>query len=70
MQVGAKFLRGCILPELCNKVKWFHSGMTDQFREDEMHALIIGESFGDGLTDVAGMVRLTISRVDCRLTYQ
>ena len=63
-------MRGCLSPKLHNKVKWFHSGITDQFREDEMHALIIGESFGDKSTDAAGMVSLTLSRVDCRITYQ
>jgi hypothetical protein len=41
---------------LRDKVKWFHSGMTDDFREKEMHALIIGDSYGEGSTDAAGMV--------------
>ena len=59
MQAGAEFLRCCLSPELVNKVKWFHLSMIDQFREDEMHTLIIGESFGDGSTDAAGMVSLT-----------
>jgi len=30
--------------------------MTDSFQEKEMHALIIGESYGEGSTDAAGMV--------------
>ena len=30
--------------------------MTDEFREDEMHALLVGDVFGYGATDAAGMV--------------
>lgn len=67
-QAGAEFLRACLSPELCDKVKWFHSGMTDQFREDEMHALIISESLGEGSTDAAGMVSLTASKVEIIIT--
>lgn len=55
-QAGAEYLRARLSPELRGKIKWFHSGMTDEFREEEMHALIIGESFGEGSTDAAGMV--------------
>jgi superfamily II DNA helicase RecQ len=46
-----------------DKVKWFHSGMTDEFREEEMHALIISESFGEGSTDAAGIVSLLALRL-------
>jgi len=67
-QAGAEFLRACLSPKLCDKVKWFHSGMTDQFREDEMHALIIGESLGEGSTDAAGMVSLTALKVEIIIT--
>jgi len=70
-QAGAKFLRARLSPELCDKVKWFHSGMTDEFREDEMHTLIIGESFGEASTNAARMVSLTTSRSSSlQLTYQ
>ena len=30
-QEGAEFLCQHLAPELCDKVKWFHSGMTDDF---------------------------------------
>ena len=30
--------------------------MTDEFREDEMHALLVGDVFGHAATDAAGMV--------------
>lgn len=55
-QAGAEYLRARLSPELRDKVKWFHSGMTDGFREKEMHTLIIGESYGECSTDAAGMV--------------
>jgi hypothetical protein len=32
--------------------------MTDEFREEEIHALVVGEVFGHGATDAAGMVSL------------
>ena len=40
-QAGAEYLQACLLPELWDKVKWFHFGMTDEFCEEEIHALII-----------------------------
>jgi superfamily II DNA/RNA helicase len=57
-QEGAEFLHQCLAPELHDKVKWFHSGMTDDFREDEMHALLVGDVFGHAATDAAGMVHI------------
>ena len=65
-QAGTEFLRARLSPELRDKVKWFHSGMTDQFREEEMHALIIGELLGEGATDAAGMVSLKALRFALR----
>lgn len=55
-QAGGEYLRQRLSPELRDKVKWFHSGMTDEFREDETYALIIGEALGDAATDAIGMV--------------
>lgn len=55
-QAGAEYLRSRLSPELRDKIKWFHSGMTDEFREEEMNALIIGNVFGHAATDAAGMV--------------
>lgn len=62
-QAAAEYLQSCISPELQDKVKWFHSGMTDEFCKDEMHTLIIGESFGEASMDAAGMVSLLALRV-------
>lgn len=58
-QAGAEFLRERLAPDLRDKVKWFHSGMTDEFREEEMHALQVGDVFGHAATDAAGMVSYT-----------
>lgn len=30
--------------------------MTDEFQEDKLHALLVGDVFGDTATDTAGMV--------------
>jgi superfamily II DNA helicase RecQ len=58
VQAAAEYLRSHLSPELWDKVKWFHSGITDEFHEDEMNALIIGKLFGEASMDAAGMVGL------------
>ena len=55
-QEGAEFLWKRSSPELHDKIKWYHSGMTDEYGEVEMHALQIGNVFGDAATDAAGMI--------------
>ena len=55
-QAGAEYLRSRSCLELRDKIKWFHSGMTDQFRKEEMHALLVGDVYGHAATDAAGMV--------------
>jgi superfamily II DNA helicase RecQ len=69
VQAAVEYLRSCISPELQDKVKWFHSGMTNEFHKDKMHALIIGESFGEASTDAAGMVSLLALRLLYLHTY-
>jgi len=59
-QEGSEYLKAHLSPELRDKVNWFHSGMTDEFRESEIHALLIGDIFGNGATDAAGMVSLLL----------
>ena len=56
VQGGAECLRTHLSLELRDKVRWFHSGMTDEYQEEEMHALLVGDVMGEGATDVAGMV--------------
>lgn len=55
-QAGSEYLKARLSPELKDKVNWFHSGMTDEFRESEINALLVGDVFGNGATDAAGMV--------------
>jgi len=55
-QAGAEYLCEQLPPQLHDNIKWFHSGMTDEFHEDEMHALLVGDVFGHAATDAAGMV--------------
>jgi len=59
-QAGLEYLKGHLSLELRDKVNWFHSGMTDELRESKMHALLIGDVFGDGATNTAGMVSLLL----------
>ena len=60
-QAGAEYLE-CRLPAgLKNTVKWFHSGMTDEFCEGEMHALFMGKVFGHASTNTTGMVNYLIT---------
>jgi superfamily II DNA helicase RecQ len=54
-QAGAEYLRSRLCLELRDQIKWFHSGMTDQFRKEEMHALLVGDVYGHAATDAAGM---------------
>ena len=39
-------------------MNWFNSGMTDEFKESDIHALLIGDVSRNGATDAAGMVSL------------
>ncbi|KAK0495075.1 P-loop containing nucleoside triphosphate hydrolase protein [Armillaria luteobubalina] len=52
---GARFLRSRLPPTLRDKVKWVHSGMTDEFREEAIHALKVGEDIGECATDAVGL---------------
>ena len=56
--LGAKFPCEQLAAKLQEKVKWFHSGMTDEFQEVEAHALLIDNVYGHAATDATGMVRL------------
>ncbi|PBK79409.1 P-loop containing nucleoside triphosphate hydrolase protein [Armillaria gallica] len=52
---GVKFLCSWLPSKLRDKVKWVHSGMTDEFWEDSIHALKIGEDIGKCATDAVGL---------------
>lgn len=51
-----KYLRSLLPKELRNKIKWFHSVMTNAFRAAEVDALIGGGTWGLCVTDSFGMV--------------
>ncbi|KAJ3768641.1 P-loop containing nucleoside triphosphate hydrolase protein [Lentinula raphanica] len=54
-QEGAQFLRSRLPEHEVELVKWIHSGMTDEFRHDEVHALKVGDRLGACATDAVGM---------------
>ncbi|KAF8971523.1 P-loop containing nucleoside triphosphate hydrolase protein, partial [Flammula alnicola] len=49
------FLRSLMPPDLRSKIMWFHAGMTQSFRTEEIESFKNGETWGLGLTDVGGM---------------
>jgi superfamily II DNA helicase RecQ len=56
-------------PEHWNKIIWFHSGMSKEFKEAAMEKLRKGEIWGIVCTDAAGMVSLVfLPRGSVRLT--
>lgn len=54
-RVAEKF-RADLPKELKDKIVWFHSGMSQQFKDDAMEKLRKGEIWGIVCTDAAGMV--------------
>ncbi|KAI0070902.1 P-loop containing nucleoside triphosphate hydrolase protein [Panus rudis PR-1116 ss-1] len=57
-EAAAKYLRSRISPALRKKIPWFHAGMTNFFRIEEVKNLKSGETWGFAATDSGGMVRL------------
>ena len=57
-QAGAEYLCERLPPKLRDKVKWFHSRMTDEFCEDKIHALLVGDVFGHVATDAIDLIFL------------
>lgn len=56
-QEATEYLQSCLPPALKEKVKWFHSLMTPEYREEQFEALRKGEIWGLCVTDAFGMVR-------------
>ncbi|KAJ3775008.1 P-loop containing nucleoside triphosphate hydrolase protein [Lentinula raphanica] len=54
-QEGAQFLRSRLPEHEVDLIKWIHSGMTDEFRHEEVHALKLGHRLGACATDAVGM---------------
>jgi superfamily II DNA/RNA helicase len=56
-------MRKFLPPDLQDKIIWFHSGMSAEFREEAIKKLKNGDMWGFWCTDAAGMVRVDISKV-------
>ncbi|KAJ3911345.1 P-loop containing nucleoside triphosphate hydrolase protein [Lentinula edodes] len=54
-QDGARFLRSCLPVHEMNDITWVHSGMSDDFRREEIGALKAGLRRGVCATDAIGM---------------
>jgi ATP-dependent DNA helicase RecQ len=57
---ASTFLRKRLPGPLKDKVKWFHAGMTEFFRSEELETFKDGDIWGLGMTDVGGMVRTSL----------
>lgn len=53
---GALYLRSLLLKAYEDKIKWFHSSMSSEFRSDELDRLRTGETWGVFAMDSLGMV--------------
>jgi superfamily II DNA/RNA helicase len=53
---ASNYLRGCLPQEYRDKIKWYNSTMSDQFKETEVKRLLNGETWGLCATDSFGMV--------------
>jgi superfamily II DNA helicase RecQ len=58
---ACKYLRAQFPPSLRDKIRWFHSVMTDKTRQDDVEAMRKGENWGFCSTDSFGMVKKTNS---------
>lgn len=58
-ELASQFLRNRMPEALKHKVKWFHAGMSEFFRKEELQLFREGDLWGLGMTDVGGMVRPT-----------
>jgi hypothetical protein len=54
---ATKYLQAHLLPDLRNKVKWFNSDMTTEFKDAEVTNLITRDTWGLCTTEAFGMVR-------------
>ncbi|KLO16401.1 P-loop containing nucleoside triphosphate hydrolase protein [Schizopora paradoxa] len=52
---AAKHLRRRLPKEYRDKIKWFHATMSEEFREDEVKAMLENEDWGLCVTDSFGM---------------
>lgn len=55
-EAAVRALRPMLAPALRDKIKYFHAGLTQTYREDEYEALKNGETWGLFVTAAFGMV--------------
>jgi superfamily II DNA helicase RecQ len=55
---ACKYLRTRLPRSLWGKIRWFHSTMTQHYREEQVEAMKTGEVWGLCCTDAFGMVHL------------
>jgi hypothetical protein len=54
---AATFIRYQLPPEFRNKIKWFNSDMSNEFKDEEGRSFSCGDVWGLFTTDSFGMVR-------------
>jgi len=64
-ELASQFLRNQMPENLKHKVKWFHAGMSEFFRKEELQSYKEGDLWGLGMTDVGGMVGSTCRLCGC-----
>ena len=67
-ELASQFLRSRMPETLKHKVKWFHAGMSEYFRNEELKSFREGNLWGLGMTDVGGMVQLTCMLCGCDIS--
>ena len=55
-ELASRFLWSQMPKHLKDKVKWFHVGMTQFFRTEELQSFRYDDLWGLGMTDIGGMV--------------
>ena len=53
---ATKFLQSRLPPHMQHRIKWFNSDMTTKFKETEVKALMVGDTWGLCTTESFGMV--------------
>jgi len=64
-ELASQFLQNRMPENLKHKVKWFHAGMSEFFRKEELQSYKEGDLWGLGMTDVGGMVGSTCRLCGC-----
>ena len=66
---ACKYLRAQFPQSLWDKIRWFHSVITDKTRQDDVEAMRKGETWGFCCTDLFGMV-ISLTTLNVHWTHQ